>query len=422
MTKPGLEPASPLQQKLAKASTWSAADLAALRKERKDDALAFLAAIAETRDVVGSPMAYELLHPLLFELVDRPRIDVEPLVPLLRRIVAFPAYNPGGTFRYEAVRNDALRLLARRRDPETRGFINRCIGRGVFVRDRTDGPALVQVLAEAATELGAPERAPLLREQLATMLLGYAPAQRRAAVAEAEAAVARLARAKAKPLSVVQEAAEASAKAKAAKPARAKGAKPEDRKRATAPKPSKDLLRGVALVEAVMARRREQGEKLEGASREAIEALGFPPSPALRRWLEHDGALFTLGAPEPLVTLLEREVGVWAEAFAPLAPYLTGPCVVFEGWGADSRRILYLGSTDALGEPTVLTLDTDDTPYACVNGPVDVWLAQQVGYLDDETEYGGVPKAYEPVRREHAARVLGGYLALVDGRFSKRLG
>lgn len=186
----------------------------------------------------------------------------------------------------------------------------------------------------------------------------------------------------------------------------------------TAPEP----LRGVALVDAVMAKRRAEGEALTGATADALANEAFELSPALRRWLEHDGEMFTLGTPQALGELLAAELDEeWAAMFAPLGKYLTGPCVLFEGWGADSRRFLYLGSKDAHGEYTVFTIDTDDVPFACVNGPVDVWLAQHAGFLGEEDVYGAVPAEYEAVRAEHAARTFGGFVAFQDFQFTKDL-
>jgi hypothetical protein len=185
-----------------------------------------------------------------------------------------------------------------------------------------------------------------------------------------------------------------------------------------------DLLRGVALVDAVMASRRGKGEKLSGmpAAQVASTRLGDKPlSPALARWLESDATMFTLGEPQSIGELLESEFDGWAEAFEDLAKYLEGPCVLFEGWGCDSRRFLYLGATDDHGEYPVFTIDTDDTPFACINGPVDVWLAQQAGYLEDESHYGLVPPAYEASRKALAKLSFGGNVSFVDGAFSKKL-
>ncbi|MFT3713910.1 MAG: hypothetical protein QM817_40130 [Archangium sp.] len=184
----------------------------------------------------------------------------------------------------------------------------------------------------------------------------------------------------------------------------------------------KAVLRGVELVEAVMKSRDEELEPMPAAQLSKLKLGKRPLSPALKKWLEHDGELFTLGTPEPFVEMVEREFGEeWAEIFGELKE-LKDPVVLFEGWGSDSRRFLYLGKTDALGEYTVMTIDMDDTPFLCVNGPVDVWLAQQVGYLEEEEVYGHVPEAYEPARKEHAKLNFGGFVLWQDGERQRTLG
>jgi hypothetical protein len=190
------------------------------------------------------------------------------------------------------------------------------------------------------------------------------------------------------------------------------------------PEEGEPVLRGVALVDAVMALRRAQGEELRGLPAEQVAAMRLgdrPLSPALARWLAADADMFTIGEPQALHELLDAELGVYAEWFAELGRYLQEPCALFVGWGADSRRFLYLGATDRHGEYPVFTVDTDDTPFACLNGPVDVWLAQHAGFLESEEYYGMVPEAYEPARQALADRCFGSCIAYVEGRFSKRL-
>lgn len=193
---------------------------------------------------------------------------------------------------------------------------------------------------------------------------------------------------------------------------------------ATKKKGKRELLRGVALVDAVMAFREEEGEELEGMPGEQLArvTLGDQPlSPALRRWLESDADLFELGEPQAFEEMVAAEFGdEWAKAFEDM-PKLTARVVLFEGWGSDSRRFLYLGEPDELGEYTVMTVDIDDGPFLCVNGPVDVWLAQQAGYLEDEHVYGSVPPRYEAVRKAHAKRHFGGYVAWADGELTRTL-
>ncbi len=192
-------------------------------------------------------------------------------------------------------------------------------------------------------------------------------------------------------------------------------------KAAKAKAPSK-TLRGVALVDAVMAFREGKGEKLTGrpAKKLAATKLGeFPLTPALERWLSRDDDTFTLGEPQSFLEMMEQEFPEWVEGYAPIAPRLPAPVVLFEGWGSDSRRFLYLGKTDSHGEYPVMTIDTDDLPFLCVNGPVDVWLAQHAGYLEDEKVYGHVPAAYKAAQQEQAKLNFGGDVMwnLEDGPF-----
>lgn len=181
--------------------------------------------------------------------------------------------------------------------------------------------------------------------------------------------------------------------------------------KAKAPSKAKTVLRGVALVDAVMAHREGKGEKLNGrpAKKLAATKLGkLPLTPALERWLSRDDDTFTLGEPQSFLEMMEQEFPEWVDGYAPIAPRLPAPVVLFEGWGSDSRRFLYLGKTDSHGEYPVMTIDTDDVPFLCVNGPADVWLAQQAGYLEEEKVYGHVPAAYLPAQQEQAKLNFGG--------------
>lgn len=184
-------------------------------------------------------------------------------------------------------------------------------------------------------------------------------------------------------------------------------------KKKAAKKPQKELLRGVALVDAVMQFRAKKGEKLVGVPAKKLDAMtlgGRPLSPALRAWLAADAKTFTLGKPQTLPEMLRSEFGEHeVESYAEVAAVLPKPIVLFEGWGADSRRFMYLGEADAHGEYTVMTIDTDDTPFLCVNGPVDVWLAQHAGFLEAEKVYGHVPKHYAATKKEHGALNFNGF-------------
>ena len=236
--------------------------------------------------------------------------------------------------------------------------------------------------------------------------------------------------AKAKPVAKAAKPVENPTPAKAAKPAakpaaaKPAAAKPAAAKPAAAKPRAPDLLRGAALAEASLEHRRKAEPGIAGMSESEIAGIdlaGKPLSPALRVWLAGDRGMFTLGAPQSITELLDQEFTEFASWFTDLAKYLKEPCVLFDGWGSDSRRFLYLGATDEHGEYPVFTIDTDDVPFACLNGPVDVWLAQQAGALAEEEYYGFVPKTYEPTRAALAKTCFGGYIAHVDGVFSKRL-
>lgn len=185
-------------------------------------------------------------------------------------------------------------------------------------------------------------------------------------------------------------------------------------KPASGAKRTKGLLRGVPLIDAVMTYRTGQKEALVGTPAAQLEAMSLgdrPLSPSLQRWLAADANTFRLGEPTTLVDMVRTDFGDdWASMYADLTPMLPAPIVLFEGWGSDSRRFLYLGKTDGLGEYTVMTIDTDDTPFLCVNGPVDVWLAQHAGFLEEEKVYGHVPTAYRATQREHATLNFEGHL------------
>ncbi len=183
------------------------------------------------------------------------------------------------------------------------------------------------------------------------------------------------------------------------------------------------LLRGVTLVDIALAKRKRKGA-LTPMPPDQIAAIDFggkPVSPSLARWLSVDNEMFHLGPAQTVADMIEREFPVWASAFTVFAQQLPGLCVLFEGWGSDSRRFVYLGVTDDHGEYPVFTVDTDDLPYACINGPVDVWLAQQAGALAAENQYGQVPPAYEPARMALAKKCFGGNRAYADGRLCKDL-
>ncbi|MEZ4247517.1 MAG: hypothetical protein R3B99_04675 [Polyangiales bacterium] len=187
-----------------------------------------------------------------------------------------------------------------------------------------------------------------------------------------------------------------------------------------------ELLRGVALVDAVMAHRRAKGETLEGMDAATLEKTtlgGRALTPALRRWLEQDAAMFELADPEPLQSFLENEFGEeWAEMFDPLGEMLTEPVVMFDGWGADSRRVIYLGKADEHGELSVLT-PRHRRHALRVHQRTRRRLARAAfaGFLEEEEGLRTCAEGLRADTKAHAKANFGGYVSFVDGDFSKKL-
>src|SRR5262245_22129089 len=128
--------------------------------------------------------------------------------------------------------------------------------------------------------------------------------------------------------------------------------------------------RGVALVDQVIAAvgkaRRARRERVAEAELEMLRFPGGEPlPPSQRRWLAFDAGHPPLGAPafEPLTfaELIEQEFGKGASAHGwdEIIAALPGDCYLLPG-GADSRRFLYVGRADSLGEYPVLVVDTDE--------------------------------------------------------------
>lgn len=160
--------------------------------------------------------------------------------------------------------------------------------------------------------------------------------------------------------------------------------------------------------------------KPRGVPEAALAELRFPCgaalSPALRRWLAFDATWLgwfrdpthPVFEPETLASWSTREYGMdWG-----FGSYELDGEVYALHFGADSRRCLYVGEPDSIGEHPVLLADTDDTPYLCVEAPgIDVYLADAVGLIGDAVRvYGGLIEHpdYGARMREHADRCFGG--------------
>ncbi len=196
-------------------------------------------------------------------------------------------------------------------------------------------------------------------------------------------------------------------------------------------------MHGEALVERVVAAVRRDGwqscdEPMPAdpvpLPPELIDALrlpgGRPLPPSLRRWLAYDSAwLSALGwYPDPAAPALDGRAlsdttdllygfdgaeAVWSQMFTEFETLLPGRCFPLAG-GSDSRRLLYVGEPDSLGEYPVLVTDIDDLPYVAVMYPgLDVYLAHQAGVLDlDLDTYTDLTEhpEYGPRMLEHAER------------------
>lgn len=183
--------------------------------------------------------------------------------------------------------------------------------------------------------------------------------------------------------------------------------------------------RGVALVEQVIAAVSAKKAHHKRVSDEALASLRFPGGeplpPSLRRWLafdaDHPALVGDPRAPSftplTLAELLDQEFGEGTSrrGWEAICAALPGDCFLLPG-GSDSRRFLYVGRADALGEYPVLTIDTDELPFACVSHPgLDVWLADDAELLGRERRsYAGLfdDPTFGPAMAEQARQNLGG--------------
>jgi hypothetical protein len=134
------------------------------------------------------------------------------------------------------------------------------------------------------------------------------------------------------------------------------------------------------------------------------------------RWLRQLGWFAGPDAPEltskTLARFAEDEYGDdLGAAFEQLASILTGQLYLLP-LGSDSRRALYVGESDGIGEHPVIVTDVDELPYVAIMYPgFDVYMADLTGVLSfpfetyealhDHPEYGARLS-------EHAKMNLGG--------------
>ncbi len=145
--------------------------------------------------------------------------------------------------------------------------------------------------------------------------------------------------------------------------------------------------RGAALVERVIAKlARSKKFAPKPLASDVIAKLAFPGKkplpPSLKRWLAFDARylrIFDVAKPKLARTtfhdMMEREFDAQTAEAYDFSSLLPGDCYALPG-GSDSRPFLYVGEADDAGEYPVLVVDTDDTPFVCVEYPgLDVYLA-----------------------------------------------
>jgi hypothetical protein len=198
------------------------------------------------------------------------------------------------------------------------------------------------------------------------------------------------------------------------------------------------IVRGVKLVERVIATVEKDGGTLGGCGiptrkatpvpASALDGLTFPSGaplpPSLARWLAYDALWLDLFDDPVRPVLRPRTLGGLAAAefdaqtgdlFAAFEPLLPGDCYLVPG-GSDSRRFLYIGEPDEIGEYPVMLLDTDDIPFVCLEYPgFDVYLAEMFGVTN---RAGGTyaalfdDRVFGPAMAAQARRNFGGFKSL----------
>lgn len=196
-----------------------------------------------------------------------------------------------------------------------------------------------------------------------------------------------------------------------------------------------DPVHGVELVDLVIERVKSHGFDVLGrcglphqavpipVPAHRLETLRFPSgaplSPALRRWLAFDGRWLQWFDDPAEPVFNPMKIGAYARTeygidwgYGALEKTVLPGDVFGLHFGADSRRLLYVGEPDSHGEYPVLLTDDDDTPYIGVEYPgIDVYLAENAGILRlNISTYGGLINdgRYGPRMRQHAERYFEG--------------
>jgi hypothetical protein len=198
-------------------------------------------------------------------------------------------------------------------------------------------------------------------------------------------------------------------------------------------------MHGVELVRAVIERLEQSGMDFinhpsapQPLPAEVLRDLrlpnGEPLSPSLACFLAFDAGFLSLLREDTPPTFKAASIGELARTvygdhpsaakFAVLEKTLPGLCLLLP-MGKESKRILYLGQPDSVGEFPVLVLDPEDPPFVCVEYPgIDVFLADRARFLPQRSrEFGGLgsDEVYGPRMQEHRDKLFGGLPSLRYG-------
>jgi hypothetical protein len=182
------------------------------------------------------------------------------------------------------------------------------------------------------------------------------------------------------------------------------------------------VLHGVALIDAVIAKVKRDGAlKITKPTPAKLARLKFPNgkplSPALERWLAFDASWLGWFADPTKPVFRPRTLGDYTIAeydfdwgFGQLG--FDGEVYGFEDAGSESRRLLYVGEPDSIGEYPVLVTDSNSNPYITVEYPgIDVYLAVMMGLVKyNMGVYGAMlgHPVYGARMKQHAARYFAG--------------
>ncbi len=174
-------------------------------------------------------------------------------------------------------------------------------------------------------------------------------------------------------------------------------------------KKTETTLRGAALIKKAIAAAEANGtiESPEPLPASALKKLRLPNdeklSPALKELLAFDWTWlgWEIDEEEPelepmaIDELIEQEFGEdFVSQFGEAIELLPEDCLLI-GEGEGAKRFLYLGTPDDKGEYPVITLATDDGCWVGGFVPFDIWVAQQLGVLENEKHHGYVPQEFE---------------------------